>query len=98
MAVSRDFKYVYSAGERLEFYFDRQNDPRELQNLAVSHPAHPGVSAARENLLTYLWQCGMREAVSTSGQALSWRAWPPRDESELADPDARLILQDYSPR
>jgi arylsulfatase len=97
MAVSRDFKYVYSAGDRMEFYFDRQSDPREVNNLAVSHPDHPGISAARDNLLTYLLKCGMSEVVSTSGQKLSWLAWLPRDESELADPDRHLILQDYAP-
>ncbi len=96
MAVSRDWKYVYSAGDQSEFYFDRRNDPRELINLAAANPCSRALASARRNLLAFLWRNGISDAVIEHTQTLSWRLYPRRDESELENPNARLLLQDYS--
>ena len=95
MAATEDWKYVYSAGDQLEFLFDRKNDPEETTNVAKAETMpEPGVTL-KQKLLRYLQAAGASNAyVERSGQ-LAWRAHARIDESYLEDPDARLLFQDY---
>lgn len=95
MAVTQEAKYVYSAGEGTEFFFDRHHDPREGENLAVQESPPAEVGNLKERLLSYLEAEGASDAVERVGGALAWRSQPPLDESYLDDPDAHLLIQDY---
>lgn len=93
MAVNQHHKYVYSAGDGTEFFFDRQADPHEINNLAGA--ADGPQTELKQNLLTYLKSVNATEAYSEAGSTLTWREYPRIDEGYLADPDARLLVQDY---
>ena len=94
MAVNEKEKYVYSAGDQAEFFFDRQADPAEVNNLAAAGD-DGSQSAMRQNLLGYLAAVGATEAYVEDGGTYRWQEYPPIDESYLNDPDARLLFQDY---
>ncbi|MEM7126487.1 MAG: sulfatase-like hydrolase/transferase [Chloroflexota bacterium] len=94
MAVSERWKYVYSAGDQSEFFFDRQVDPAEARNLA-NEDGSLAKMTMKENLLAYLASVGANEAVREQGGELAWKEYPKIDETYLADPDARLLFQDY---
>jgi choline-sulfatase len=95
MAVSQVQKYVYSAGDQAEFFFERREDAQEVVNLADA-PDFTGLRKRMKNtLLDYLESVGAREAVVPRHAALAWHAYPRLDESYLEDPDAGLLVQDY---
>ncbi len=98
MAVSRRWKYVWSAGDDREFFFDRENDPREVVNLAdaAEGSAAAARDALRADLLAFCNRAGVRDAVQRIGDgSLRWRRHGHLDESWIADPDAHLLVQDY---
>lgn len=95
MAVDEPWKYVYSAGDRAEFLFDRHADPAETRNLAASADASSIKDERKQNLLRFLASVGADEAFTTQANHLDWREQPRIDESYLDDPDAELIVQDY---
>ena len=96
MAVNACWKYVYSAGDRAEFFFDRQTDPAETDNLATATELNDAGKELKQNLLRYLESCGMTEAYVEQNESLEWREYPRFDESYLNDPDANLLVQDYT--
>lgn len=93
MAVNERWKYVYSAGDRTEFFFDRTADSMEVNNLAGT--AGSDKEALTQNLLSYLSGVGANEAITSDGGTLAWKEYALIDESYLVDPDARLLFQDY---
>jgi arylsulfatase A-like enzyme len=95
MAVSEHWKYVYSAGDDLEFFFDRHRDPHEVNNLAGSTEAQSERESMKQELLRYLANVGMADAYDSIGGNTVWRKYPQVDESYLEDPDAGLLFQDY---
>ena len=95
MALNERWKYVYSAGDRAEFLFDRQADPVEARNLAESAELKDTRKELKQNLLHYLESVGMTEAHTESAGPLDWREYPRINEEYLDDPDARLLFQDY---
>ncbi len=95
MAVNEHWKYIYSAGDNAEFFFDRQCDPAEARNLANSAKTHEEQQRLKDNMLRYLVSIGGAEAYSTQNNALEWRRYPKIDEEYLQNPDARLLIQDY---
>ena len=100
MAVNRRWKYVWSAGDECEFFFDRERDPREAVNLAGTAPSSiqaEALETMRADLLAFLARNGETAAVEDSGTALRWRRYGKLDEAHLADPDAGLLVQDYPP-
>ncbi|MCA1808911.1 MAG: sulfatase-like hydrolase/transferase, partial [Lentisphaerae bacterium] len=96
LAATARWKYVYSAGDGQEFFFDRQADPAEINNLVESDEVAADKLKIKCNLLEYLKRSGMDDAWEDRGGMLEWRAYPRKDESYLDDPDARLLVQDYA--
>lgn len=95
LAADARWKYVYSAGDRLEFLFDRATDPQETRNLAGSARHAKALQGLRNDLLRHLAATGMKDAVVQRRGELAWRRHPRIDERYLRDPDAKLIFQDY---
>lgn len=94
MAVNERWKYVYSAGDHAEFFFDRQADPQEVVNLANESQNEPK-AAMKQKLLDYLQSVGAEEAYLNNNGIVDWQVYPRIDERYLEDPDARLLFQDY---
>ncbi|MHC4887544.1 MAG: sulfatase family protein [Planctomycetota bacterium] len=97
MAVSRTYKYVYSAGDNREFLFDRLADPEETRNLANNAFAGGAGQEMREKLLKYLQSVGEADAYEEVDGGLRWKVYPALDQGYLDDPDAGLLIQDYAP-
>lgn len=95
MAVNRLWKYVYSAGDRREFFFDRRKDPCEALNLAGVKTMSSAKESMRRNLLEFLRSCNTEDAYTSGASGLAWRRYPRVQEGYLANPDARLLFQDY---
>ena len=95
MAASGKWKYVYSAGDHAEFLFDRLADPNEAVNLARSTECAGRKEEVKQDLLRYLESRGRTEAYTSQGGRLDWRRYAQVDEADMADPDARLLVQDY---
>ena len=70
--VTDDWKYAYSAGDDIEFLFDRRRDPRETQNVA-NLPLTEAVQASlKRRLLEHLRSVGEVSAVDGD----QWRRYP----------------------
>ncbi len=95
MAVDSRWKYVYSAGDKAEFFFDREKDPAEAVNLTADPEHQNEKNKMKMKLLKYLELSGAEEAFVKNGGLLEWREYPDLDEEYLNDPDARLLYQDY---
>jgi len=94
MAVSEQRKYVYSAGDGCEFFFDRKQDPREVSNLANQPAAQKEKAECKGDLLRFLKRSREAAAYDETPAGLDWKQYPHIDETYLQDPDARLIFQD----
>ncbi len=94
MFVSERWKYVYSAGDRREWLFDRVRDPEETFDAGPNHPAE--LQEHKKALLEFLRNEGENEAftVLENGE-LEWREYPLYDLSFLASPRAGLLTQDH---
>ena len=93
MAASRDWKYIYSAGEHKEILFDRKTDPRESRNAAD----RPGCAAVKEELKQALFDyLGFDpDVVETVDGMRRWKKKPPLTQNYLTDnPDAGVLFQD----
>jgi len=95
MAVSEDWKYVYSAGDAREFLFDRKADPFDSRSKAGVPALRNVKESIKLKLLEYLKAAGAQEAFIETGKGLDWRPYPPLDESFLSEPDAGLGNQDH---
>ncbi|OGV53651.1 MAG: hypothetical protein A2X49_06260 [Lentisphaerae bacterium GWF2_52_8] len=95
MAVNERWKYVYSAGDGREFFFDRQVDPNDTRNKAGIFSVQEPKAKIKLSLLEYLKSAGADEAYIESSTGIDWRPHPRRDESFLEDPDAGLLEQDH---
>ncbi|NOY81270.1 MAG: sulfatase-like hydrolase/transferase [Kiritimatiellaeota bacterium] len=92
MAVSRDWKYIFSAPDDREFLFDRNADPRETRNMAGLPFCRQPLTDAREALFEFLRSGG--EVSGIDGDR--WRSFPKPEFPE--DPDTGLLIQDgYTP-
>ncbi len=90
MAVTRDWKYIYSAPDNREFLFDKQQDPLETRNragLAFLREVRDGM---RKRLIAHLKEGGESEALDGD----EWRIYPRLEVSE--DPDTGLLIQDHA--
>jgi len=89
MAVSRDWKYIWSAPDQKEFLFDRRNDPHELRNRAYNVACGTAARTLREQLQNHIRTLpGHEKVVDSNG----WIAKVPIELPD--DPDAGLIVQD----
>lgn len=95
LIATRDWKYIYSAGEEKEILFDRCRDPLESRNAAADREAFPVRHQLKQTLLRYLANAGDRDAVTEDGDSLEWKGHPPLRQRYLAgNPDAGLLYQD----
>lgn len=96
MAVNAHWKYVYSATDQAEYFFNRQQDPQESVNLAHASEVTEIKNQIKQALLHDLEASGAEEVHrEAAAGTLTWRNYPPKDESYLRNPDADLLVQDY---
>jgi arylsulfatase A-like enzyme len=89
MAVNEEWKYVYSAPDRMEFMFDRVRDPEETRNRADMPFTWDAQPQMRETLMEFLRANGETEGIDGD----SWKEYP---EFEMPrNPDAGLLIQDH---
>ena len=70
--VTDDWKYAYSAGDDVEFLFDRRNDPQETQNVANLPLTEQVQAAVKRVLLDHLRDVGEDSAVDGN----QWKRYP----------------------
>ena len=70
--VTDDWKYAYSAGDDVEFLFDRRNDPQETQNVANLPLTEQVQAALKRVLLDHLRDVGEGSAVDGN----QWKRYP----------------------
>ncbi|MCD6303238.1 MAG: sulfatase-like hydrolase/transferase [Anaerolineae bacterium] len=88
MALNRDYKYFYSAPDRREWLFDRQEDPEEMRSQAGLVFRRSALEAMRDNLWSFYRSQGYDEPLTPEG----WREFP--QPSLPDDPDEGLLIQD----
>ena len=89
MAVSSQYKYVYSALDQREYLFDRVNDPHESRN----HAEDPDCASIAGHLRSELHE-HLRSGGETAGidvESGEWKAFPRRELP--ANPEAGLLVQ-----
>jgi arylsulfatase len=92
MAVSKEAKYIYSAPDDREFFFDRIADPFERRNRAGVTLLQDKKSAIKQKLIDHLKAGGETAGIDGDG----WKHFPRL--SINPDPDTGLIIQDgYTP-
>ncbi|NLV74936.1 MAG: sulfatase-like hydrolase/transferase [Chloroflexi bacterium] len=90
MALDRQWKYYYSAADRQEYLFERQQDPQELRSRAGLSFTQGDLRRMRERMQGRLRDDGYEEPLDGDG----WRLY---DQPRMpADPDAGLLIQDPS--
>ncbi len=88
LAVTRRWKYIYSAPDGREWLFDLAADPEETRNRA-ENPMYRAQTREMRRLLTGYFQS---EGYAEPLDGDDWRRFP---KAELpADPDAGLLFQD----
>ncbi len=88
MVVSKDHKYVYSALDDKEFFFDKQIDPNETRNRIHSAKYREHITALKKALIGHLVAGGETDGILDG----DWVRYPPKKLSE--DPDYGLLHQD----
>lgn len=89
MAVTREWKYIWSAADNRELLFDRIRDPQELRNRAHNVACGGGVRKMRRLLQDHIRTMPGHEAVV---DAIGWISKEPVALPD--DPDAGLLVQD----
>lgn len=89
MAVSKEWKYIWSAADNKELLFDRVKDPQELRNRAYNVACGGAVRTMRKLLQDHIRTMPGHDAV------LDENGWIVKEPVTLPDdPDAGLIVQD----
>ncbi|GKX31463.1 choline-sulfatase [Vallitalea longa] len=88
MALSGDYKYIYSAPDNREFLFDLKMDPEETRNKANSPLYHKKTKEMREKLISYFKKEGYLDPIKDD----QWKVYPKREMPD--DSDAYLLFQD----
>ena len=88
MAVTETFKYIFSAPDDKEYFFDKKIDPLEKINIASRNAGHPEMKNLRKILIDYLRHEKQDAAVDSMG----WRRYPILKVPD--DPDRWLLFQD----
>jgi arylsulfatase len=92
MAVSREWKYFYSAADDREFLFDKIHDPLETRNKAGIVFTQKTLAEMRNVLFEHLKQGGEVKGIEGN----KWRKFPKPEFP--SDPDTGLLIQDgYTP-
>jgi len=89
MAVSKDWKYIWSAADNKELLFDRIKDPQEMRNRAYNVACGAAVRKMRKLLQDHIRTMpGYENVVDKNG-------WIVKEPVTLPDdPDAGMIVQD----
>ena len=88
MAVTKDWKYIYSVADRRESLFDRRQDPQETRDVAP-HPLRQKVCRTlRKRLIGFLADGGETGAIDAG----AWKTLPQPSLPE--NPDEGLLIQD----
>lgn len=97
MSFSQSAKYIYSAADDAEFYFDRTVDPYESRNKNGIVFCQKEKQRAKNALLTELQNSGERAGIECSDNGnKEWRRFPSYEINP--DPDFGLLIQDnYTP-
>ncbi len=88
MATTRDEKYIYSAADEREWFFDLKRDPRETRDLAANPQCRGRVEAMRARLIERFKRDGYEEAIEDHG----WRRYGKRRVEPGTD--RGLLFQD----
>lgn len=92
MAMSREWKYIYSAPDDQEYLFDRIHDPQETRNRKGVSFCREALANMRERMVGVLRENGQSAGLSADG----WRSFGRLHLEE--DPDTGLLIQDmYTP-
>jgi len=91
MAVSKEWKYVYSAPDNRAFLFDRQNDPAETSNrIGILNDRHKNAEEEMKTaLITFLKEHGETEALDGD----DFKVYPRQTVSK--NPNDGLLIQDH---
>lgn len=90
MALNRQWKYIYSAADRKEWFLNRSDDQREVASFATVPEYSSELEIMRRNLLTRFEKDGYTVAVENG----EWKQYPSLEFPE--EPDAGLLYQDGS--
>jgi len=88
LAASATQKYVYSAPDGREWFFDSTRDPAETKDFSGDPACAEPMRRMREALIARFRRDGYTEALDGDG----WRSWPRRQIPD--DPDYGLLYQD----
>jgi arylsulfatase A-like enzyme len=92
MAVSKEWKYFYSAADDKEFLFDRVRDPVESRNRKGVPFCQDALQHMRGALIEHLKSGGETAGIERN----TWKRFPPCEIDD--DPDSGLLIQDnYTP-
>ena len=91
MALTKEYKYIYSAPDQQEYLFDRTNDPEETRNKAGNPLYQEKTREMRSQILQHFRDEGYLLPLDPL-DGNSWRVYPKKDMP--ADPDAYLLFQD----
>lgn len=92
MAVSKKWKYFYSAGDNREFLFDKISDPFETRNKANLTFTKNITSSMRNKVIEHLKSTNMTKGIEND----SFKAFTPYKIP--TDPDEGLLIQDLYAR
>jgi arylsulfatase A-like enzyme len=95
MAVSSEWKYFYSAADRMEYLFNKKTDPDETRNIAGLVFMKNKKDEIKQLLLDFLKKNNKTDAYMETEDGLEWKQYPPHDENYLNDPDSKLLIQDH---
>lgn len=88
MALTEDYKYIYSAPDEAEFLFDRVGDPDETRNKAQNPLYFEKTGEMRKQVIDFFKREGYTEPIEGEG-------WKKYGKQEMpSDPDAYLLFQD----
>jgi len=93
LAADANGKFIHSAGDGKSWAYETAESDRINRWEGEASPA--GLKRLESELLTFLKASGEEAAYEEEGGALTWRPYPPVDESYLADPNAKLLNQDH---
>lgn len=92
MAVSKDWKYFYSAPDNREFLFNKNTDPKETRNIAGNQFCNDEFKNIKSALIEHLKDNGETDGIKND----DWLSF--KIPSFIKDPDAGLLIQDtYTP-
>ncbi len=91
MAVSKNWKYFYSAGDNKEFFFDKTTDPLESRNKAGLPFVADELTDIKAQLIEHLKSGGETAGIEDD----KFRKFEPY--TLPSDPDAGLLIQDLYP-